>query len=177
MSRAVLLTLGALMLAPPGAGAEVIDRSPAGFTAQTVVPIAVSPERAFLALVDGIGRWWDSAHTASGSATNLRLAATAGGCFCETLPTSGSVAHAIVSHVVPGQLLRMNGALGPLQAHAVTGTLTWQFAKAAKGTTATVTYSVSGYVPGGLETIAGPVDEVIGSQLKRLKAYLERSAR
>jgi uncharacterized protein YndB with AHSA1/START domain len=171
------LIVAALVLAPAPAGAEVTDRTPGGFLVKTVVTINVSPERAFVALVDDIGRWWDSSHTSSGDAGNLWLTANPGGCFCETLANSGGVAHAVVSHVVPGALLRMTGALGPLQEHAVTGTLTWQFAKAGEGTTATMTYSVAGYFPGGVEKIAGPVDQVMSDQLRRLKSFLERGAR
>lgn len=171
----LMLASLALALVPRTAGAEVIDRSAAGFTVKTVVTIAAtSPERVFLALVDGISRWWNPAHTVSGDAKNIRLAAAAGGCLCETLPTSGSVTHAVINHVVQGRLLRLTGALGPLQEHAVTGTLTWQFDKAADGTTATVTYRVSGYFPGGFDNIAMPVDQVIGDQLKRLKGYVEQ---
>ena len=153
------------------------DRSPAGFTAKTVVTINAAPERAFAALVNDVGRWWDKAHTWSGNAGNLWLTANPGGCFCETLANGGGVAHAVVNHVIPGELLRMTGALGPLQEHAVTGTLTWQFAKAAQGTTATQTYSVAGHFPGSLDKLAGPVDQVVGEQLKRLKAFLEGTAK
>jgi uncharacterized protein YndB with AHSA1/START domain len=171
------LTAAALVLMPLAAHAEVTDRSPAGFLVKTVVTIDVSPERAFLALVDDIGQWWDSSHTFSGKAGNLWLTANPGGCFCETLANAGGVAHAVVNHVIPGELLRMTGALGPLQEHAVAGTLTWQFAKAGQGTTATMTYSVGGYFPGGLEKLAGPVDQVMSAQLRRLKAFLERGAK
>jgi uncharacterized protein YndB with AHSA1/START domain len=166
-----------LLLLPALASADVVDRSPGGFTVQTAVTIGASPDRAFLALVQDIGSWWDSAHTFSGDAGNLWLTANPGGCFCETLANGGGVAHAVVNHAVAGELLRMTGALGPLQEHAVTGTLTWQFAKAASGTTATMTYRVSGYFPGGLDKVADAVDTVLSGQLKRLKAYLERNTR
>ena len=169
-----MFRLFALALLLPGlAHAEVIDRSSGGFTVKTVVTINASPDRAFLALVEEIGQWWEASHTWSGSARNLSITAKPGGCFCETLANSGGVAHAIVNHVRPGELLRMSGALGPLQEHAVTGTLTWQFARAAQGTTATVTYSAAGHFPGGLEKIAGAVDQVIGGQLTRLKGFIE----
>lgn len=165
-----------LLLLPALADAEVVDRSAAGFSVRTVVTVAASPERAFRALVDDVGSWWDSSHTFSGDAANLRITASPGGCFCETLKDSGAVAHAVVNHVVPGELLRLTGALGPLQEHAVTGTLTWEFAASGEDATVTVTYRVGGYFPGGFEKIAGPVDQVLSDQLKRLKAYLERTA-
>ena len=165
-----------LILIPALASADVVDRSAAGFTVKTVVTVEASPARAFRALVDDVGRWWDASHTVSGDAGNLSMTASPGGCFCERLKNSGHVAHAVVNHVVPGELLRMTGALGPLQEHAVTGTLTWQFAASGEDATVTLTYSVGGYFPGGFEKIAGPVDQVLSDQVKRLKAYLERAA-
>jgi uncharacterized protein YndB with AHSA1/START domain len=164
-----------LLLTPALAGAEVVDHSPAGFTVRTVVTIAASPERTYQALVGDIPAWWDASHTFSGRAANLSIAATPGGCFCETLASGGSVVHAVVNHVDPGRLLRMIGALGPLQEHAVTGALTWEFVVASGGTTATLTYRVGGYFPGGLEKIAAPVDQVLSDQLRRLKAHVERA--
>jgi len=166
-----------MVIVPAIAGAEVADRSANGFTAKTTVTVAASADRAFRALVDDVGRWWDSSHTFSGDAANLSIAPVPGGCFCETLKNSGRVAHATVTHVVPGELLRMSGALGPLQEHAVTGTLTWQFAASGQDTAVTMTYSVGGYFPGGFEKIAGPVDQVLSEQVRRLKAYLDAGAR
>jgi uncharacterized protein YndB with AHSA1/START domain len=165
-----------ILLFPALAAADVVDRSPAGFTVKTVVTISTSPERAFRALVGEIGSWWDSSHTLSGDARNLKITAEPGGCFCETLKNSGGIVHGVVNQVIPGELLRMTGGLGPLQEHAVTGTLSWQFAASGPDTTATLTYSVGGYFPGGLEKIAEPVDQVLSDQLRRLKAHLERGA-
>jgi uncharacterized protein YndB with AHSA1/START domain len=166
--------LAVVLLLPSLAHAEITDRSAAGFTSTSTVTVPVSPERAFRALIDDVGSWWDSTHTFSGDAGNLWLTANPGGCFCETLANGGGVAHAVVNHVVPGELLRMVGALGPLQEYGITGVLTWRFAKAASGATITLTYSVGGYFPGGLEKIAGPVDEVLGDALRRMNAYLQK---
>jgi uncharacterized protein YndB with AHSA1/START domain len=156
------------------ASADIVEQTAVGFTVRTRVPIAASPDRVFLALVQDVGEWWDDAHTVSGDAGNLWLTANPGGCFCETLANGGGVAHAVVNHVVPGALLRLTGALGPLQAAAVVGTLTWEFAPDGAGTAATVTYAVSGQYPGGLDSVAGAVDTVIGDQLRGLKRFLER---
>src|SRR5688572_11450588 len=117
MVRSVVLAL--LFLAPVAAGAEVVDRAAGGFTSKTAVTINASPDRVFLAVVEDVGRWWNPAHTWSGNAGNLWMTANPGGCFCETLENSGGVAHAVINHVRPGELLRMTGALGPLQEHAV----------------------------------------------------------
>jgi uncharacterized protein YndB with AHSA1/START domain len=174
MSRGLAL---ALVLLPALASADVVDLSATGFTVKTVVTVGASTERAFRALVDDVGRWWDASHTFSGDAGNLWMTANPGGCFCETLKNSGGVAHAVINHVVPGELLRMTGAFGPLQEHAVTGTLTWQFAASGQDATVTLTYRVGGYFPGGLEKIADPVDQVLSGQLQRLKTYLERASK
>ncbi len=48
MSRTLGVAL--LVLLPALAYADVVDRSPAGFTVKTVVTIAASPERAFRVL-------------------------------------------------------------------------------------------------------------------------------
>lgn len=158
------------------ATAEVLDKSAAGFTVKTVVTIAAPPDRVFSALVQEIGSWWEPAHTFSGDAKNLRITPAPGGCFCETLPNGGGVQHAVVVNVVPGQLLRLTGGLGPLQEAAIAGTLSWQLEPAqGGGTTASVTYVVAGAFPGGLEKIAPAVDTVIGGQLRRLKAHVERA--
>lgn len=176
--RFPVLLLAACLGSAQAAAAEVTDRTPAGFTVRTVVPIAATADRVFGALVQDIGMWWDSAHTFSGDAANLWLTPNPGGCLCETLANGGGVQHALVINVVPGELLRMTGALGPLQGSAVTGTLTWQFASSPQGgVAATVTYAAAGYYPGGLDKIADAVDTVIGDQLRRLKTHVERPRR
>ena len=178
MTRLLLLAILAVLIGVAPASAEVTDRTPTGFTSKTTVQIAATTDRIFAALVQDIGQWWDSAHTFSGDAANLWLTPNPGGCLCETLANRGGVQHAQVIHVVPGELLRMTGALGPLQSEAVVGTLTWAFsANPQGGATASLTYVVSGYYPGGIDKIANAVDTVIGDQLRRLKAYVERSRR
>jgi uncharacterized protein YndB with AHSA1/START domain len=177
--RALLwfVALMAPVMTPSRAAADVTERAPGSFTVKTVVTIAASPDRVFGALVRDIGVWWDPAHTFSGDAKNLSLVAEVGRCFCERLPNGGSVQHAEVIHAAPGGLLRLTGALGPLQEAAVIGTWTWQFARTEQGTTATVTYSVAGVFPGGLDKVADAVDTVIGDQLRRLKAHVEGNKR
>ena len=48
-------------------------------------------------------------------AKNLSIDARPGGCFCEKLPNGGGVEHARVVYVAPREVLRLSGALGPLQ--------------------------------------------------------------
>jgi uncharacterized protein YndB with AHSA1/START domain len=154
--------------------ADVVDTSPAGFTVRTVVTIARPPAQVYAMLLE-VGRWWDPEHTWSGDASNLRLDARAGGCFCEALPSGGSVQHAVVVHVEPGKLLRLSGALGPLQSMGVSGSLTWEIAPEGNGSRATVTYAVGGYLPGGPGALAPAVDQVVGGQLRRLERILGSS--
>jgi len=158
------------------ARADVVATTPAGFSVRTAVQVAVPPERAYQALLQ-VGAWWNGDHTYSGDAKNLSIAPQAGGCFCERLPNGGAVEHGRVVNLVPGSLLRVQGALGPLQELAVTGSLTWQIAagEAGKGSTITMTYVVGGYAPGGLEKLAPVVDQVLGQQVQSLKAYLDKS--
>ena len=152
---------------------EVKDSSVIGFTIEDTVMISADPDDVYHALVADIGSWWDSAHTFSGNANNLSLDDKAGGCFCEKLEHGGSVRHLEVVFAAPGKTLRMIGGLGPLQSMAVTGSMTWALNKANNGTTVTVTYSVGGYRPGGLQKLAPLVDTVMSEQLYRLKNFIE----
>ena len=67
-------------------------------------------------------RWWPADHTWSGKRENLSLDATVGGCFCERWDGS-SVEHGRVVMVMPGKLLRLDAALGPLQEMAISGVI------------------------------------------------------
>lgn len=174
--RLLFVLLPAFALAPAGARAEVLDRGPNGFTLKTVVEIAAPPERVYRTLLD-VGSWWDKEHTYTGDAKNLSIDARPGGCFCEKLTNGGGVEHGRVSNVAPGSLLRMNAALGPLQEMGVAGSLTFQIASGARGSTVTMTYAVGGYAPGGLEKLAALVDSVMAHQVQLLKQRMERVGR
>jgi hypothetical protein len=156
--------------------AEVKDSSAVGFTIQDSVIIAAKPNDVYHSLVAEVGWWWDSAHTFSGDASNLSIDDRAGGCFCEKLENGGSVRHLEVVFAEPGKTLRMIGGLGPLQAMAVTGSMTWSLSKTDTSTNVKMTYSVGGYRPGGLQKMAPLVDRVLYEQLKRLKEYIEIKA-
>jgi hypothetical protein len=158
------------------AAAEVKDSSTLGFTIQDSVFIASEPKDVYHSLVADIGQWWDSAHTFSGNASNLSIDDRAGGCFCEKLENGGSVRHLEVVFADPAKTLRMIGGLGPLQAMAVTGSMTWSFSKIDSGTNVKVLYSVGGYRSGGLQKMAPLVDKVILEQLTRLKEYIEKKS-
>jgi hypothetical protein len=96
------------------------------------------------------------------------------GCFCEKLPTGGGVRHMEVVHVVPGKMLGMTGALGPLQTIAATGNMAIRLSPAEGGTKLELVYADTGYLPAGMNTWAAPVDSVLTEQVTRLKNYIER---
>jgi hypothetical protein len=56
----------------------------------------------------------------------------------------------------------------------VAGALTYQFEKAAAGTTITLTYIVGGYPTLPFEKLAPLVDGVMAGQMKALQAYADR---
>jgi uncharacterized protein YndB with AHSA1/START domain len=161
-----------LLLAAP-ASAEVISSSPIHFDIESHVIVAATPARTYEAL-GRIGAWWNGAHSYSGNAANMRLELWAGGCFCETLADGGTVEHMHVVQVLPERLIRMTGALGPLQSEALTGTLTWSLRAVPGGTEITSVYLVSGHVRGDTGSYAAPVDAVLREQLERLRLSLAR---
>jgi hypothetical protein len=115
--------------------------------------------------------WWSSAHTFSGNAANLSIDLTTG-CYCEKLP-KGFVRHMTVIDA-DGQTLRLEGALGPMQFTGAMGHLAFTARPKDGGTDLIVTFDAGGYAKGGLaETLAKPVDMVLGAQVTRLKAYAE----
>jgi uncharacterized protein YndB with AHSA1/START domain len=171
--RSSLLILGLCVSA--SASAEVVETRDGFFKIQSVVLVDLPPATAWRAL-SRVPAWWDSAHTWSGAARNLSLEARAGGCFCEKLADGGSVQHARVVFAQPGQLLRLDGALGPLQEMAVTGTLTYSLAPDGPGTRVTMSYAVAGALTLDSVKLAPLVDQVMTSQLDRLRNYANSKA-
>jgi uncharacterized protein YndB with AHSA1/START domain len=171
------LVLGiAIVCAPVAASGEVTDRTPSGFTIKVVIDITAPPETVWDSLVRHVGDWWDKEHTYSGDAKNLSIAARPGGCFCETLPNGGGVEHAAVIYVDPRSILRMRGALGPLQEGGIAGSITWRLEQAVQGTRLTFTHAAGGYYAGGMDKLADIVDTVLAHQVMRLKEYSEKAA-
>jgi uncharacterized protein YndB with AHSA1/START domain len=152
---------------------EVIDVAENGFTVRNTVTVSADPAKAYTALTDGIGKWWDPDHTFSHDAANLSIDPKPQGCFCERLVGGGGVRHLAVVSAVPGKTLRLEGGLGPLQAMALAGSMTWSFQPEEKGTSVEVRYVVGGYNPGGFKDLAPAVDAVLRSQLQRYKRYVE----
>jgi hypothetical protein len=151
-----------------------VESGPAGFVVKTVVTVDAAPARAWDVLVRDVSLWWDPAHTYSGDAKNLSIDPRPGGCFCETLPKGGGVQHMTVVLAMPGQRLRLVGALGPLQESAITGSLTWDLAEKAGRTEIAMTYVAGGFRAGGLASLAPLVDTVLTTQVRRLQGQVDK---
>ena len=153
--------------------AAVTDSAANGFVSKTSVTISAPPEEVYRRMVRNVGDWWDPAHTFSGDAHNLGIEEKPMGCFCEKLQNGGGVRHMEVVNFAPGKTLVMSGALGPPQSMAVAANLTIQLAPVPAGTRVDVTYAVTGYMAGGVNTLAAAVDGVTGQQFIRLKNLIE----
>jgi uncharacterized protein YndB with AHSA1/START domain len=154
------------------APAAVLDSGPGGFEVGSGVDIAAPPAKVWEALTH-VGAWWDSRHSFSGDAKNLSLDLKPGGCFCETLADGGGARHMTVVMFQPGKGLVLEGALGPLQTTGAMGHMAWILHPSEGKTRLTVKYDVGGYVGGGADKWAKPVDTVLTAQLDRLKHYVE----
>src|SRR5512134_925726 len=168
-STAVVMAL----LLPVVAGAEVKQASPDGAIFEHRFAVSASPADAWDVLVHP-ERYWPKEHTWSGDAANLSLAPEAGGCFCEQW-SGGSAEHGRVVMAVPGKLLRFRGSLGPFQEMAVTGIMTVTLTPADSGTTAVVTYRISGDASHKLDAFASVVDGVIRQQFAGFAALASQA--
>jgi hypothetical protein len=162
----------ALVLSISRANAAVTDMAPNAFELTETAHVAAAPDAVYAALITP-GKWWSSKHSFSGNAANYTFDAHAGGCWCETLPNGGSAQHLVAIDVQPGTLLRLKGAIGPFQAFAVDGVMTWSLKAAGNGTDLTMSYIVSGYMKGGFEKIAPVADGVLAEQVYRLQHFVE----
>lgn len=171
-ARGIVFALFAATVATPAA-ADVAQASDTGFTVTHKLAVAAPPAQVWQALIRP-GLWWDGAHTYGGDAANLTLDPRAGGCWCEKLATGG-VEHMRVVYIAAPTMLRMAGALGPLQAMAVTGVMTIELKPAGATTDVTFIYAAAG--TNGLGAIAPAVDGVLAAQWARLKATAEKTPR
>lgn len=179
----IALILAAMLFASP-LQAEVVQKSDAGFVVHGESTIARTPLEIWTSLV-APAKWWDKAHSWSGESANLYIDAQATGCFCELLPVAkdapagtrrGSVEHMHIIFSDPGKLLRMSGALGPLQGEAAHGTLTVSLKPAGAATMLSWEYVVGGYLRLPVDQIAPAVDGVLKEQFAHLAAVLEPPA-
>jgi uncharacterized protein YndB with AHSA1/START domain len=170
MRIACVVALSFLAIGP--AAAAVADSGANGFTVKISVIVHAGPEEVYQKLVHNVGDWWASDHTFSGDAHNLTIDDKAMGCWCEKL-TTGGARHMEVVLAAKGKALVLSGGMGPLQAMAVTGALSFDLTPDKGGTKLDVTYAVGGYLAAGLNTLAAPVDGVLTAQMGRLKNFVE----
>ena len=172
MRRYLLGAVALLMLS----GVSVLpapEVTPNGFLVKFEVSVNAPPAKVYDALVGQIGSWWNPNHTYSHDAKNLSMDARAGGCFCEKLPNAGEIEHLRIVYVSPPQFLRLSGALGPLQASGVAGSMTWKLTGGPDTTRIELSYSVGGFIQGGFEKIAPAVEAMLREQIDRLKLFVE----
>jgi hypothetical protein len=173
-----LLIAVPLLAAASPAFAEVKATSDTGFNVVHIASVSATPDEIWKRLV-APKNWWSKAHSWSGSSDGFYIDAQANGCFCELfqekgddgkLKTAGSVEHMRVIFAQPGKVLRMQGALGPLQSEAVIGTLTvaMEPAKDSAITKVSFSYVVGGYMRYKVSEIAPAVDKVLGEQFKNM---------
>lgn len=178
MKQPVILLAATLAAASSPAMAEVKATSDTGFSIVHIASVKATPDEIWKRLL-APKDWWNKAHSWSGSSAGFYIDAQANGCFCELfqetgadgkLKTTGSVEHMRVIFAQPGKVLRMQGALGPLQSEAVIGTLTVAMEPAKDGTLTKVSFSyvVGGYMRYKVPEIAPAVDKVLAEQFRNL---------
>ena len=176
--RKFIYAATAIVAMPSSAFAEIKAQGDNGFNVVHIATVEAEPDVIWKRLITP-KEYWSSAHSWSGSVDGFILDPRAGGCFCELIQekdakgkpkTVGSVEHMRVIFAQPGKVLRMQGALGPLQSEAMLGTLTVAItpAKEGRGTTVSLSYVAGGYMRYKLSEIAPAVDKVIGEQFAGL---------
>ena len=171
--RRISLGLLAFVMLSGVPARSALQVTPNGFLVNFDVSVKAPTAKVYDALVGQVGSWWNPEHTYSHDAKNLSIDARAGGCFCEKLPNGGGMEHLRVVYVAPPQIVRFSGALGPLQASGVAGSMTWKLTSESDGTRLELSYSVGGFIPGGFEKIAPAVEAMLREQLDRLKLFVE----
>lgn len=160
----------AMAALPAVSTAEVTQSGPGGFSVRHVLETAADTDTVY-AQMGRVGEWWNPDHSWSGKAENLVLDPERR-CFCENLPNGGVVEHLRIVYLAPGEAIRFDGALGPLQSMPASGRMEWKIEGVEAGSRVSFTYHVFGNPAAGLEHISPAVDGVIGEQLARLGARL-----
>lgn len=175
----IYYSFGAALLTLSGpAIAEVKSVADNGFSVVHIADVDASPMVIWSRLISP-KEYWNKTHSWSGSVDGFYLDPKAGGCFCENMLTTdakgkskvaGTVEHMRVIFADPGKVLRMQGALGPLQSEAVLGTMTVAIvpSKSGTGSTLSISYVVGGFMRYKTPEISAAVDKVIGEQFNSL---------
>lgn len=166
--RAILILLATGFATP--ASAEVLNSTDHGFEIQHSANLVVPQAAAFTAFGE-VGQWWNKEHTYSGDAARMTLQVRPGGCFCEMLEGGGGIEHMRLTYVQPGERMVLTGSLGPLLYEATTGVMDIKVERIAGGSRVTMNYRAAGFAKGGAAAIAPLVDQVLGDQMKRFRAY------
>jgi hypothetical protein len=177
MNKTALIALAAIAAAS-SVRAEVKNQNDLGFVSGHSTEVLAKPADVWKRLL-APKDWWSPAHSWSGKVDGFYIDAQAGGCFCELIQDKGadgkavqrgSVEHMRVIFVDKEKVLRMQGALGPLQSEAVLGTLTvaMEPLKAGTGTKLSFNYTVGGYTRFPMAKMATAVDAVIAEQFANL---------
>jgi uncharacterized protein YndB with AHSA1/START domain len=171
MFRGILAAVSitaALAVAGPSF-AEVKAAAEGRLDLETSLIVEASPDQVYAA-IGRIGDWWDPAHSYGGV---MSVSLTPGGCFCEALPQGGGVKHGEVVSAMPGKLVRLSAALGPMQDWGVSAALTFTLTPVDdRHTRVTVTYKAGGFSAAQLQAAPG-IDAVISGQAGRLKTFAE----
>ena len=171
LKTSIVLIFSLLAVLPLSLWAEVTNMNDGGFTSVNTAEVSATPVEVYAA-IENIGDWWNPSHGYTGDAGNFYFDARIGGCFCEKLPNGGNVEHLRIIYLAPGDEVRFEGALGPLQGMPTSGRMIWKIAPTQSGSTITFTFHVFGFMEGGFEGLAPAVDGVVGEQLQRLAALL-----
>jgi len=160
-----------LAVANSAAHAEIKQSAADGFFLAYSAPLETTTATAYADLVQ-VQKWWNGEHTWSGKAANLSLKPEAGGCFCERW-AGGSAEHGRVLMALPGKLLRLDAALGPLQEFALKGVLSFWLREDDYGKARIeLEYRVNGASASGLDSFAPQVDDMLGAQFSRLVRFI-----
>jgi uncharacterized protein YndB with AHSA1/START domain len=169
----VRMSIAVLLACWPLAGlAEVKSATADAFLIEQRYQVAAPAAKVWESLLHP-ERWWPADHTWSGKRENLRLDASVGGCFCERWD-GNAAEHGRVVFVIPGKMLRLDAALGPLQELAVSGVITVALVEKDGATTVTMTHRVSGDASQKLDALAPIVDQVNAQQFGGLAADAAR---
>lgn len=181
MKHLAFVVAGVAALTAAPAYADIKPVGAEGFVVTHEVVLPVAPDRAWDTLATP-ALWWSGEHTFSGNAANLSLNTAANSCFCEALPVGptraqpGSVRHMTVIFADPGKVLRLTGALGPLQGEPVNAVMTVTLKGEGAGTRLALEYVVGGSMRFAREQVGPAVDKVLGEQLARLAALFAAAA-
>lgn len=166
------IAIAALLFISAGSAHAAVTQAAAdGFALAYSASISAPPAKAYAAIAQ-VQQWWSDDYTWSGKAANLSLAPIAGACLCERWK-EGSVEHGRVIAAVQDRLLRIDGALGPLQALATKGVLNFLINTGDDGATQLIVdYRVTGASESALDTLAPQVDQQLGAQIARLVRFI-----